>query len=83
MMTIRLFATLKERAGRAEIEIAPRDGMTVRELREIVGHTYPALAELAAKSVVSVNREFAFNEDTVRAGDEVALFPPVSGGAAR
>lgn len=83
MMTIRLFATLKERAGRAEIEITPRDGMTVRELREIVGQSYPALAELAAKSVVSINREFAFNEDTVRASDEVALFPPVSGGAAR
>ena len=79
-MTIRLFATLKERAGRAEIEIDARDGMTVRDLRDMVGQAYPALAELAARSVVSINREFAFNEDTVRASDEVALFPPVSGG---
>ena len=79
-MTIRLFATLKERAGRTEIEIDARDGMTVRDLRDMVGQAYPALAELAARSVVSINREFAFNEDTVRASDEVALFPPVSGG---
>ena len=40
------------------------------------------LAELVARSIVSVNREFAFNDDFVRPTDEVALFPPVSGGGA-
>ncbi len=79
-MKIQLFATLKEKAGQPEITVTLGDGMTVRQLREVVGREYPHLAELALRSVVAVNREFAFNEDTIRASDEVALFPPVSGG---
>jgi molybdopterin synthase catalytic subunit len=79
---IKLFATLKERAGASEIEVDLPAPATVRELRAAIGAQHPALAELAARSVVSVNREFAFNEEPVQPADEVALFPPVSGGAA-
>ncbi len=80
-MKIKLFATLKERAGASEINVDLPAAATVRELRAAIGRQHPALAELAARSVVSVNREFAFNEDLVQPADEVALFPPVSGGA--
>ncbi len=79
-MTIKLFAALRERAGADMIEVALEDGGTVSQLRAAVGRDYPALAELAARSVVAVNREFAFDQDVVRISDEVALFPPVSGG---
>ncbi len=79
-MKIKLFATLKERAGAAEIDLELPATTTVRELRAAISRQHPALAELAACSVVSVNREFAFNEDAVQPADEVALFPPVSGG---
>lgn len=82
-MLIRLFATLKDRAGASEIALAMGDELSVRELREEVARQHPNLAELVARSVVSVNQEFAFNDDRVRASDEVALFPPVSGGADR
>jgi molybdopterin synthase catalytic subunit len=79
-MTIKLFATLKEKAGAGAIDVAIEDGGTVSQLRAAVGRAYPALAELAARSVVAVNHEFAFDQDIVRPSDEVALFPPVSGG---
>lgn len=79
-MKIKLFATLKERAGAAEINVDLPAATTVRELRAEIGRQHPALGELVARSVVSVNREFAFNEDAVQLADEVALFPPVSGG---
>jgi molybdopterin converting factor subunit 1 len=79
-MIIRLFATLKEKAGAPSIDVPVTDGMTVEALRAAVGVAHPDLAELAARSVVAVNREFAFNEDTIKASDEIALFPPVSGG---
>ncbi len=79
-MTIKLFATLKDRAGTNEIQLATTNPLTVGELRTLVGQQHPRLAELVLRSVVSVNQEFAFNEDVVRANDEVALFPPVSGG---
>jgi molybdopterin converting factor subunit 1 len=81
MMTIKLFATLKDRAGANEIQLATTNPLTVRELRTLVSQQHPRLAELVARSVVSVNQEFAFNEDVVQASDEVAIFPPVSGGS--
>ena len=80
-MKIKLFATLKERAGAPDIDVEMPAATTVRELRASISRQYPSLAELVARSVVSVNREFAFNEDVVQPKDEVALFPPVSGGA--
>lgn len=79
-MTVKLFATLKDRAGASEVIVDTPDQLSVRELRQAIGQQHPRLAELTARSVVSVNHEFAFSEDTVRATDEVALFPPVSGG---
>ena len=79
-MKIRLFATLKDRAGTAEISLDTGESLTVGELRQKIGVAHPELAALAARSVVSVNQEFAFNTELVRATDEVALFPPVSGG---
>jgi molybdopterin synthase catalytic subunit len=79
-MTVKLFATLKDRAGASQVTVDTPDQLSVRELRETIGQQHPGLAALTARSVVSVNHEFAFNDDIVRASDEVALFPPVSGG---
>lgn len=80
-MNIKLFATLKERAGVPQIDVDLPAATTVRELRAAISRQHPGLAELVSRSVVSVNHEFAFNEDPVQPADEVALFPPVSGGA--
>ncbi len=81
-MKVKLFATLKERAAAGEIEVAmAADTLTVAELREAVARQYPALAPLAPLALVAVNQEFAFNADPVLPADEVAMFPPVSGGA--
>ncbi len=80
-MKIKLFATLKERAQAGEIELAvDSDGLTVAALRQTVAQQYPALAPLVQQALVAVNREFAFNSERVKPNDEVALFPPVSGG---
>ena len=79
-MKIQLFATLKDRAGVPEISVATPEQLTVQELRRMVALQYPDLAALMAQTLVAVNQEFAFNADVVKAGDEVALFPPVSGG---
>ncbi len=81
-MKIKLFATLKDRAQAGEIELAvDSDGLTVAALRQTVAQQYPALAPLVQQALVAVNREFAFNSERVKVTDEVALFPPVSGGA--
>ena len=77
---IRLFATLKDRAGREQISVQLRDGASVADLLKAVGETYPALQPYLSSAVVAINHEFAFPEDRLCPGDEVALFPPVSGG---
>lgn len=79
---VRLFAILRERAGRDRIEIELDPGATVADA---IG----ALAEHAALRGVldrlpvtmAVNRDYAGPETELHAGDELALIPPVSGGS--
>ena len=80
MMQVFFFATLKDRAGvrQAQIELPP--GSTVADLKARLRIDYPALDEVLASTLVSINREFAFDEDVLPPDAEVALFPPVSGG---
>ncbi len=74
IVSVRLFAGLRERAGRDRVEVELPEGALVADLLEAM--------EIAPRScVVAVNREYAGPAETVHAGDEVALVPPVSGGA--
>jgi len=82
VVRIRLFAQLRERAGAEYIEAALPDGATVADaLRELGGR--PPLGELLARLPVrmAVNRELAEPQAALHADDELALLPPVSGGA--
>jgi len=74
VVSVRLFAGLRERAGRDRVEVELPDGAVVSDLL--------AAMDVAPRScVVAINREYADEQAVVRAGDEVALVPPVSGGA--
>jgi molybdopterin converting factor subunit 1 len=74
VVTVRLFAGLRERAGSDRVQVELPDGALVADLL--------AAMELAPRScVVAINREYADAAAPVREGDEVALVPPVSGGA--
>jgi molybdopterin synthase catalytic subunit len=75
-VTVRLFAQLRERAGRREVELELPEGARVRD-------AIAALDEVAAglPVVMAVNREYADEAAALHAGDELALIPPVSGGA--
>ena len=79
---VQLFATLKDRAGTRSISVELPDGSTVAQLIRSIAETHPALAPALPSSIVAVNQEFAFPPTLLSIGDEVALFPPVSGGAA-
>jgi molybdopterin synthase catalytic subunit len=75
------FATLKERAGTKQAEVDLPEEARVRDLKARLGKEYPGLAQAIETTLVSVNREYAFDEDVIPPGSEVALFPPVSGGS--
>jgi len=81
-LDIRLFATLKDRAGSDRIRVTlAEEPATAAAVLAVVGETYPALAPALRSALIAVNRAFAAPETVVNAGDEVALFPPVSGGS--
>jgi molybdopterin synthase catalytic subunit len=81
-VTVRLFAVLRELAGSESLELELPDGATVDD----------AMGELASRPdlggalgrmdvVMAVNRDYATGGTRLGAGDEIALIPPVSGGA--
>ena len=81
-VTVLLFATLKDRAGTHRLSLTlPGERATLNDLRAALSGDHPALAEVLTTAVAAINREFAFAADPVRDGDEVAFFPPVSGGS--
>ena len=71
---MRLFAGLRERAGASHVEVELPDEAVVADLLEVMG-----LAP--GQCVVVLNREYAPADARVLASDEVAMIPPVSGGA--
>ncbi|HWH93528.1 MAG TPA: molybdenum cofactor biosynthesis protein MoaE [Baekduia sp.] len=75
-MSVRLFAGLRERAGTAELELELPDGARVADALAQVQHLAPGVS-----LVLAVNREYAQKGDALHAGDELAVVPPVSGGA--
>ncbi|WP_408010687.1 molybdopterin converting factor subunit 1 [Pseudalkalibacillus sp. A8] len=78
MINVLLFAGLQEKVGKSEI-LVKKDVLTVDEL---VSHLRETESHLDLTNVmVAVNEEFVNDPDQViRAGDTVALLPPVSGG---
>lgn len=82
-LIVRLYASLRDRAGQNEIVVLLPDGadVTVDDLHTAVGEQYPALESGLGTAIVAVNQEFATPDTPLSASDEVALFPPVSGGS--
>lgn len=80
-ITLLFFATLKERAGKTRDTMQVPEGMRVGELKAALEKRYPALKDSLPTALVAVNREFAFDNDLIPDHADVALFPPVSGGA--
>lgn len=80
VVTIRLFARLRELAGAAEL---PRDvspGATARSVWDTLVGDYPDLAPYTSSISCAVNEEYARWTTGLEDGDEIAFLPPVSGG---
>lgn len=81
-VTVRLFAILRERAGRDSVEIELPEGATVGDAFDRLAAA-PGLRELVERLPLrmAVNREYASTATSIAAGDELAAIPPISGGA--
>ncbi len=78
-----LFASLRQAVGRGALERALIAGSTVAELLDALSAEHPGLPDASSAVYAAVNRAYVDKERVLNDGDEVALFPPVSGGAAQ
>ena len=77
-MTIRVryFARKRDQIGRSEDQLIPEEAMTVADIWQ---RLCPDIA-LPPNTLSAVNMEYTDLNKMVRDGDEVAFFPPVTGG---
>jgi molybdopterin converting factor subunit 1 len=80
-VTVRLFALARQRAGRAEVSLELPEPATVADLRQALGAAFPDLAPLLPAVRIAVAAEYADDDQEIRPGVELAVIPPVSGGA--
>lgn len=78
---VRLFARLSELAGTREAEVELGEGLTAGEVYELLCRDHPKLSGLGEILRYAVNGEYVPAAHPVGENDEVALIPPVSGGA--
>ena len=77
---MRLFARYREAAGRDRVELELPEGGTVEAAWAAVAERYPVLRPYRPHTLFAVGQDYVAPEHPLRAGDEVCLFPPVSGG---
>jgi len=74
------FANLRDRAGTKSMDIEIPEDLTIQGLKDKLAQDFPNLAQSMSSVIVTINREYAFDEAVVPPSAEIALFPPVSGG---
>jgi molybdopterin converting factor subunit 1 len=74
------FATLRERAGTKTMELDVPADLTIQGLKDKISNEYPNLKESMSSVLITINREYAFDDAVIPQGAELAMFPPVSGG---
>lgn len=79
-ITVLFFAKLKEITNTPKMSLAIAEGACIRDLRTLLGEKYPDIKNFLPSVIVSINQEFAFDDDLIVDQAEIAFFPPVSGG---
>jgi molybdopterin converting factor small subunit len=78
MITVKFFGEYKETTGTDELLLKPQGYSTVKDILDIVPGMFKGLDISEAK--VAKNAKFVDPGEQVADGDEIAIFPPVSGG---
>jgi molybdopterin synthase catalytic subunit len=74
------FATLKDIVGARQLEVNVPPGSTVADVLTHLESSYPRMKEYRPVVLTAINEEYVEKAAAIRDGDEVAIFPPVSGG---
>src|SRR6266566_10087160 len=76
------FGVLKDLAGKSADEIELREGSRVSDILQHYRTQAPEIGNLFSSIALAVNQQYAGPDTILKASDEVALLPPVSGGTA-
>jgi len=79
-ITVLFFATLRDHMGSKQITVHLPEDAGVVQLKAILAANHPEAASVLDSALVAINREYAFADESIPDGAEVALFPHVSGG---
>lgn len=74
------FATLRDRAGAKSMELDIPAELTIQGLKDKISEEYPNLKDSMSSVLITINREYAFDDAVIPPNAELAMFPPVSGG---
>jgi molybdopterin converting factor subunit 1 len=77
---VRLFASLREAAGRDEMVLDLPEGATAEAAWARLAQAHPVLAPRRGNLAVAVNRAYQRFDAALADGDEVVFIPPISGG---
>jgi MoaE-MoaD fusion protein len=78
---VRFFARYREAAGRERLDLELPEGGTVEAAWSAVVSRYPQLSSFRAFTLFAVGQEYVEPDHRLKTGDELSLFPPVSGGS--
>jgi molybdopterin converting factor subunit 1 len=77
---LRLFASLREAAGRESVDLDLPTGASAEDAWRALVSAYPALGPRRSSLAAAVNRGYAPFDAPLAEGDEIAFIPPVCGG---
>ncbi len=75
-ITVKFFASLRETIGKSDISLDTDNIATAADVWRIATDNYDPIGNM----LVAINMEYASLNETVKDGDEIAFFPPVTGG---
>jgi molybdopterin synthase sulfur carrier subunit len=75
-ITVKFFASLRENLDKDEVTLPAQDIQTAQDAWNAAAPGF----EMPGNTLVAINMEYAPLDQTVKDGDEVAFFPPVTGG---
>jgi molybdopterin converting factor subunit 1 len=74
------FATIRERMGVKSLDLDISDELTIQGLKDKLSEDFPKVKESMKSVLITINREYAFDEAIIPTNAEIGMFPPVSGG---
>lgn len=80
IIKVKLFASFKEIVGKSELSFEIEKIATISDLKKVLLNDYPQLSSQKFQAIYAVNHKVADDYTKLSVNDEVAVFPPVSGG---